>query len=366
MQDLFTTNTRSIPHENHEMPLQSLLANYGFSEDSIKQLLTIFYLAGALDGQIKAEKSIQGIAELAITRHSVNSLQLALQTNLYQRFRGQQERLDIPVYHCDNLSSQEAELLEAFRNLGILPTKQEQVMLSDYAFGLVFGATETVMQQRLEAILRQGSFDNLVILTGLRDLWIDHEESCREIVIDRIRANKEEYTREDIAREIDKLIISHQEKGFTAAQIRTEVQKILTETYTISWPTEVDAAKKVYKNIKDKYKKSNLSATYNNISFIEAPKKPDGSRPDTLDTVIVFANTYQDALSSGTQRVLAMSSYPHVCEQEQTLRILPNNVQATVLGHNRTSTKSTARIESLLAGLAGLFYKINQVNKILN
>jgi hypothetical protein len=87
----------------------------------------------------------------------------------------------------------------------------------------------------------------------------------------------------------------------------------------IKFPTETDIAKEIIES-----KKIDLSDF--KITFINAEKKLDGSRPNTEDTLKAFATNLKERPEEFRgASILAISNQPHVSTQDMAVRILDSD-----------------------------------------
>lgn len=336
--------------------LEAFLHEQGFTAREVQACAAIIYLSGAWDGSIKGNVSLpDNYLQLSIDRDDLHS---RLQENLFKKFRGERERQQIATEGL--LSPIRERLLEAFTELGFLapPHQSTESITCDYA--VVFGASQAAMSQRINTVLERVSVRRqLVLLVGARPLWIDAESSCVELLAQHWHectaedAPKTNLSQEDIQVEADRLWGSCPEE-LTVNQKRAHVKQGLQARFKQDWwPTERDAADYLV----EKARKEGRRVP--EVSIVEASCRQDGSRPDTIDTVVAFSQQYQDTLAQAPE-IVAVSSYPYVKEQALSLRLLPDGVTWRVIGADAGKTPP-ALVETLLAGFAGYFYKAKQV-----
>lgn len=336
--------------------LEAFLHEHGFTAREMQACATIIYLSGAWDGLVKGDEPLPNkYLELLVDKGDFHS---RLQVNLFKKFRGERERQQIATEVL--LSPIRERLLDAFTELGFLapPSLSTEGVACDYA--LVFGASQAAMSRRIDTVLEQVSVrEQLVLLVGARPLWVDAEPCCIELLTRHLKENmavdapKTSLSQEGMQAEADRLWASCPE-GFTVNQKRASVKQGLQTKYRQDWwPTERDAAEYLVE------KKRQEGRRLSEVSVVEAPCRQDGSRPDTIDTVVAFSEQYQDKLVQ-VPDVVAVSSYPYIREQALSLKLLPDGVRCRVIGDNAAEA-SPALVETLLAGFAGYFYKYRQV-----
>lgn len=336
--------------------LEAFLHEQGFTAREVQACATIIHLSGAWDGLVKGDNPLpDDYLQLSIDR---NDLHRRLQENLFKKFRGERERQQIAT---DGLLSPIRErLLEAFTELGFLapPHQSTESITCDYA--VVFGASQAAMSQRVDTVLERVLVRRqLVLLVGARPLWIDAESSCVELLAQHWHecvvedGSKTNLSQEDIQAEADRLWDSCPEE-LPVNQKRAHVKQGLQARFKQDWwPTERDAADYLVEKAQQEGRR------VPEVSVVEASCKQDGSRPDTMDTVVAFSQQYQDTLAQAPD-IVAVSSYPYVKEQALSLRLLPDGVRWRVIGAD-AAKKPPALVETLLAGFAGYFYKARQV-----
>lgn len=223
---------------------------------------------------------------------------------------------------------------------------------------LVFGATERAMRSRLNEILKNNiNSKEIFILSGARDLWLDAQNNdpcCANLVAKRIN---EKLNNNNIDEDQVKTIgskIFNDTNGNTDEK-RKEVVSHFEKEYQITWPTEADAANYI---ISEQDESIKLKA-----KVVDAPKKADGSRPDTLDTIIALQKQYPAFLSEDKTAV-TISDQPNIVPQAVTLKLLPANIQTTIVGKGANKEKKTLA-EELLSSFAGMVYKHLQLENFL-
>ena len=103
--------------------------------------------------------------------------------------------------------------------------------------------------------------------------------------------------------------------------------KYFSEKYGIKFPTETDIAKEIIES-----KKIELGDDVK-VTFINAEKKPDGSRPETTDTLKAFATSFKERSEEfrGTS-ILAISNQPYVSAQDMGIRKLGLGLDIDTVG----------------------------------
>ncbi len=344
---------KNISEQLDTMSLRDFLLWHGFLENDLLALATIFHFAGVLDGCIRHDEML--LEDFLAQPVVFDEVHKALQKNLFQRFRGAGERQQIG--QVDELDSIRDRLLDAFQSLGFLAPAElsSDVLVCNY--GLIFGASQSAMAARLDTMLDVVQVTGeVVFLVGDRPLWVDAEPCCVDLLLQAIaRGHGNDSSRAEIQAEVDALWRDCA-ADMTVGAKRIFVRDSLVRTYGVTWPTESDAAKYM---VEQKYLQDQLLPS---IQYISAPLRADGSRPDTIDTVVAFAAEYKERLKSGVS-VVAVSSYPFVREQALTLKLLPSEVMTRTIGYDAVGCLP-ALVETLLSGFAGYFYKYKHIDAV--
>jgi hypothetical protein len=298
---------------------QILAESYDYQALQIEAAAKILHYFGSLDGVIKSfhpnQKQIAEILDFQITEEALNAL---FQTNIFHKFRGFAERHEVPKIL--ELRPLKAEIIQDFKILGFIDELSPQKQNYDAIF--IFGANIGGMEERIAATKyfekKSGKnlSDKVVALAGERDLWLDYptEKSlATKLILKKIAA-------------ISQKIISTEEVNFIVEKIHTQnfelsldqrrakVVAYFQNEFSIKFPSETDAIIELLTN--DEY------FSNRQLEFINAPKKPNGARPDTVDTIIEWIKQNPNF---GNLDILAISSQPFICAQLLPLKIyLPN------------------------------------------
>lgn len=262
---------------------------FGFNKEKLNSLARILNHFGALDDLPRVENPQQSdldkILQKEISEEDINK---ALQKNIFQKIRGTKERQQIDPSNAfsDEIKQQ---LMQDFKNIGfvaeILPKTGKK-----YESIIIFGATQAGMESRFSDFLEyflpklNEKPKEIFILAGDREGWLESETFAEKILLERINSaleNKGEpiKTMENLKQEIKEV---HDNPVFhSLAEKRNGAVEHFKEKYKIKFPTETDIAEEIVES-----KKADLNGFV--ITYINAEKKPNGSRPDTVDTLIAF------------------------------------------------------------------------------
>lgn len=331
-------------------------------DEHLYSFARILYVAGYEDGVIKEAKNFDEsrksqILDREVTVDEFNAL---LQKNIFQKFRPNGlERQDIKSKINEE---DDAIILEDFRKIGFL----DNVIPQKKEFGevLIFGATIVGMKTRLDSLIDQSDikYEKLTILSGARDLWLDSaldNPIAKQLLIQR--CGNPEVNSDSIDAKITEF---KSQEGTTVNDLRKKLVEYYTTQYGISFPTETDGARALLENYQDQGK----IVQGVSINVVDAEKKPDGSRPDSEDTIRKWLkeNKYfqgNDLEEKDKEQILFVSSQPYYKAQKAAMEIHCYNVQISVLGLARSSNNKDTAI--LFPELAGGFNRFTKLLKTL-
>lgn len=341
------------------------------SDDQLNSLARILYhydFDGTERRSIPNDSNLKEILDKEFSEKELNDL---LQKNIFQKIRGTRERQQIdPSNHFSEDFSEETkqqlmqELMQDFEKIGFV-AKVSPEQNKKYESVIIFGASQKGMESRLNDFL--GYFlpqinenpKEIFFLVGERDAWLDSESCAKEILLERINRSPQinginEKTPEDLNKEIQ--FISKDEVNVNE-QRKLQV-KHFTNKYGIEFPTETDIAKKIV----EKIKKENKALEGVKIAFINAEKKPDGSRPDTTDTLKAFIKTVEPRKGGfNFKAVMAISDQPYVSSQAMALRADERLWDIDVVG--KECSQEVAQLNILACELAGGFNRYSALSK---
>ena len=261
------------------------------------------------------QSDLDKILQKEISEKDINE---ALQKNIFQKIRGTKERQQIDPSNAfsDDIKKQ---LEQDFKNIGfvdeISPTPEK-----DYKSVIIFGATQAGMEIRFDDFFKhflpqinQGEKE-IFVLAGEREGWLDREPYARKILLDRVNASlsskSEKIENFDVLKE-------DLEKGTPIkVENREKIKNFFCKKYGIQFPTETDIAREIYNSNLEKFGDCK-------ITFINAEKNPDGSRPNTEDTLRAFAkhiSSRDDISPDTTFSILSISNQPFVTPQSMAIK----------------------------------------------
>lgn len=294
---------------------------FSFNEDKLNSLARILNHYDAFEALPRVENPQQSdldkILQMEITEDKLNE---ALQKNIFQKIRGKNERQQIDPSNSFSTETKQ-RLMQDFEKIGFVaevtpnPSKKYESVI---IFGASQGGMETRFKDFLEHFLPQINEKpkEIFMLAGDREGWLDSEIFAKKILLDRINSsleNKSEpiKTMEDLQQEIDTAYKN--QRSSNIGIIRKGVVQYFQEHYPdIKFPTEADIAKEIVES-----KKTDLDGF--TVTFISAEKKPDGSRPNTEDTLIAFVTNVKSRDSFELFSVLAISNQPYVSAQAMAI-----------------------------------------------
>ena len=195
----------------------------------------------------------------------------------------------------------------------------------------------------------------------------------KEILLEKINRSPKinginEKTRDDLDKEI-KFI-----SKITLSEKRRLQVVHFTQKYKIEFPTETDIAEKIFESKKklvndfditsvDNENSARIKDLVNNIkiTIINAEKKPDGSRPDTTDTLRAFIENVKSREDFNFDAVLAISNQPNVTAQALALRIDKGLCGIDVVG--KEGSREVGQLNILACEFAGGFYRYLALSK---
>jgi hypothetical protein len=305
---------------------------FGFESKKLNSLARILYHFDAFEDLSKVENHQQSDLDKILQKEiSEKDLNDVLQKNIFQKIRGTKERQQIDPSNAfsDEIKQQ---LMQDFKNIDfvaeITPKKEKE-----YKSVIIFGATQAGMESRFNDFLEYFSpkinkgHKEIFILAGHREGWLDSEIFAKKILLDRINSSLEnkgesKKTMESLQQEIDEVYANP--AFHSLAEKRKGAVEHFQEKYEIKFPTETDIAQKIVES-----KKADLDGF--KITYINAEKKPDGSRPNTVDTLIAFVADVKSRESFEFNSVLAISNQPFVSAQAMAINNAdPDLIQAGI------------------------------------
>ena len=298
--------------------------DFGFNtEDKLNSLARILYyfeFNGIQRSPDPSPSDLNGILDQKISRNDLNDL---LQKNIFQKIRGTKERQQIDPSNAfsDDIKQQ---LMQDFKNIGfvdeISPSPEK-----DYKSVIIFGATQKGMEIRFDDFfnhflpqINQGGKE-IFVLAGEREGWLDSEIFAKKILLDRINSSLEnkgesKKTMESLQQEIDAVYANP--AFHSLAEKRKGAVEHFQKKYEIKFPTETDIAREIYESNKVNFGDCK-------ITFINAEKNPDGSRPNTEDTLKAFKEhiaSRDDISPDKIFSILSISNQPHVTAQSMAIK----------------------------------------------
>lgn len=306
---------------------------FGFKKNKLNSLASILYhfeFDGVLRTSSPQQSDLDEILKKEISEKDLNDL---LQKNIFQKIRGSGERQQIKP--SDKFSEEvQLQLLQDFEKIGFVKEISPKVD-KEYKSVIIFGATQLGMEARIKDFSEhflpamKSKPQEIFILAGERESWLDYEPLSKKILLDRVNSTLEDgnkKTLDDLQQEIDKVYENPQFSNLT--EKRKGAVQYFQENYKgIKFPTETDIAKEIIEN-----KKTELGDNIT-ITFINAEKKLDGSRPDTTDTLRAFAtNLKKRPEEFRGASTLAISNQPFVSAQDMAIRKLYLDLDIDTVG----------------------------------
>jgi hypothetical protein len=336
--------------------VSEIFTGLGYTEYQLPLIGQLLHLTGGFDGIVKSYESLESfdVSEVLDQKMTLDQLNDLMQQNYFQKLRGEKERQQI--VDSPEFQSIAQAIVGILGSLGfteaVKPTKQS------YYFAFVFGATEVGMKSRMDSYMTfmqdEGvSIDQIFILAGARDLWLDSSSDPSTALIVARKINElptctVRVATQQVADEGKRIF--DETKGNTNTK-RVAVVKYFEEKYKIKWPTEADAARCIAEG-------------NGKIAVVDAPKKENGTRPDTFDTVVAWINTYGNKMSGAKKSALAISDQPYIKGQSVPMKLLPNHIEWEVVGKGIASDR--LKPEQLLPEFAGVIYKELQLAKFMS
>lgn len=298
------------------------------------------------------QSDLDKILQKEISEKDINE---ALQKNIFQKIRGTKERQQIDP--SNNFSNEiKLQLVNDFENIGfvaeVLPKAGKK-----YESTIIFGATQAGMESRFNDFLEyflpklNEKPKEIFILAGDREGWLDSEIFAKKILLDRINSaleNKGESKKimENLQQEIDEVYANP--AFHSLAEKRSGAVEYFQKNYGIKFPTETDIAKEIVES-----KKTDSDGFV--ITFINAEKKPDGSRPNTEDTLREFLKNTQSRENFNSKAILAISGQPSLSGQAMAI----NSAHPDLIGYGidvvgKEGSRKVDRLNILACELAGV------------
>ena len=298
------------------------------------------------------QSDLDKILQKEISEKDINE---ALQKNIFQKIRGTKERQQIDP--SNNFSNEiKLQLVNDFENIGfvaeVLPKAGKK-----YESTIIFGATQAGMESRFNDFLEyflpklNEKPQEIFVLAGDREGWLDSESFAKKILLDRINSTLEnkgesKKTMENLQQEIDEVYANP--AFHSLAEKRNGAVEYFQKNYGIKFPTETDIAKEIVES-----KKTDSDGFV--ITFINAEKKPDGSRPNTEDTLREFLKNTQSRENFNSKAILAISGQPSLSGQAMAI----NSAHPDLIGYGidvvgKEGSRKVDRLNILACELAGV------------
>lgn len=341
------------------------------SDDQLNSLARILYhyeFDGIKRRSAPNDSNLKEILDKEISEKVLNDL---LQEHIFKRIRGTKERqqIDTSNHFSDETKQQfsdetKQQLMQDFEKIGFVAEVSPKPG-KKYESVIIFGAAQKGMENRLNDFLEHflpkinENRKEIFFLVGERDAWLDSESCAKEILLERINRSPKinginEKTLEDLNKEIQ--FISKYEVN-VSEQRKLQV-KHFTNTYGIKFPTETDIARKIV----EKIKKENKALEGVKIAFINAEKKPNGSRPDTTDTLRAFIKIVESRKGGfNFKAVMAISNQPYVFAQALALMADERLCGIDVVG--KEGSRQVDQLNILASELAGGLYRYLALSK---
>ncbi len=327
---------------------------FGFNKSKLNSLARILNHFDALEDLPRVENPQQSDLDKILQKEiAEDKLNEALQKNIFQKIRGTKERQQIDP--SNNFSTEtKQQLMQDFEKIGFVaevspnPNKK-------YESVIIFGATQAGMETRfkdfLEHFLPQINEKpkEIFMLVGDREGWLDSEIFAKKILLDRINSSLEKNgepkkTMENLQQEIEGVYANQAFSNLT--EKRKGVVQYFQENYKdIKFPTETDIAKEIVES-----KKTDLDGFA--ITFIGAEKKPDGSRPNTEDTLKAFVADVKSRDSFELNSVLAISNQPYVSAQAMAINANQNLMGCGIDVIGKECSRQVGRLNNFVSEFA--------------
>ena len=329
---------------------------FGFNNNkpnSLARILYHFEFDGVPRHSSPQQSDLDAILKRKISEADLNEL---LQENIFQKIRGSGERQQVDPSN-DFSSETKQQLMQDFDKIGFVaevsPNPDKK-----YESVIIYGATQDGMESRFNDFLGyflpkiNGDPKEIFFLVGKRDAWLDSESFAKEVLLEKINKlpaipgkEKTSKTMDELEGEINEVYA----KFSSLTEKRKGAVEHFTQKYKIEFPTETDIAKKIVEN-----RKADLKGF--TITYINAEKKPNGSRPDTTDTLKAFAKEVKLRKEDfNFDAVLAISNQPYVSAQALALRIDKGLCGIDVVG--KEGSRQDGQLNILACELAGGFYR---------
>ena len=393
------------------------------SDDQLNSLARILYhykFDGIKRRFAPNDSNLKEILDKEFSEKELNGL---LQKNIFQKIRGSRERQEInPSNHFSDETKQQfsdetkQQLMQDFEKIGFVAEVSPKPG-KKYESVIIFGAAQKGMENRLNDFLEHflpkinENPKEIFFLAGERDAWLDSESFAKEILLKRINyslkgKNEAIKDEKELEAEIKKITLDEQRKlqvtHFTKKYgikfpIETDIDKEIllerinrspkinginektlddlnkeiqfiskitldeqrrlqvrhfTEKYGITFPTETDIAKEIVES-----RKGDLEGFA--ITCINAERKPDGSRPNTADTLRELIKNVEEDFNLNA--VMAISNQPYVSSQAMALKVDERLCDIDVVG--KEGSREVGQLNSLASELAGGLYRYFALSK---
>ena len=199
------------------------------------------------------------------------------------------------------LESKKDAIIPELYTLGFF--KEIKPMHQQYDAMLLHGAAQKRVEDRIayaKTLTDNTTFKNIYLLGGQRELWPLHEPMAAQIVAERIGLSVTEVNKKfgDV---LTPEILAKNE-AYEIPEKRLQIIENFTKEFpNLVWPKEIDMMGKIAKQ----------ELRSSSIISINAPKKPDGKRPNTNDTIQAWKNAFcEQHADSPKTRILAISTQP--------------------------------------------------------
>jgi hypothetical protein len=340
---------------------------FGFKDTQLNSLARILYHF-KFDGVTRDSDPEQSDLDAILNKEvSVKELNELLQKNIFQKIRGTKERQQIDP--SDGFSEEvKLQLLKDFEKIGFVEEISPKVD-KKYTSVIIFGAAQFGMEARIDDFsdhfipAMKSKPQEIFILAGEREGWLDYEPLAKEILLARINSTLEEgnkKTPEYLQKEIDDVYewvkTSDPLQSNITARQRTAAVEHFKTTYDIIFPTETDIAKKIIES-----RKAQLNGE---IIYINAENKinADGSRsrPNTEDTLRAFAKHINSKKAGSPDEfgsILAISNQPFATSQKMAIKNISELSELDIDVVGKATKQNSASF--LACELAGSTWRIN-------
>ena len=338
------------------------------SEDQLNSLARILYhyeFDGIKRRSAPNDSNLKEILDKKTNEKELNDL---LQEHIFQKIRGSRERQQIdPSNHFSDETKQ--QLMQDFEKIGFVAEVSPKSG-KKYESVIIFGASQKGMENRLNDFLRyflpkiNENPKEIFFLVGERDAWLDSEECAKDILLEKI---KELSTIQGVEKTKDMELKNEINEVYAKFSSLTEKRKGAVKYFQdkyngIKFPTEYDIAEKIV----EKIKKENKALDGVEITLINAEKKPDGSRPDTEDTLRDFYDkikSREDGSFDKFGSILAISNQPYVNAQRIATKSAGSDLSKYDIDVVGKSSQAFS-INDYVCELAGTMRRLNMVQEL--